>query len=170
MVDTLTENGWLRVSGCLALEGDRSADPDHLVPRSHHKCRGHWSTAMSRLDYSVPTASLAFSKPVLDEAQGLEGSPSSFLQRTVGTGSPRASHLNSTLWSTSITWLPGRRTKLGRSAWMETGQGFDYRPEEVLCSQAVRKAAPAPAQAPQPFPQLVAVPVSADTDNSTVLQ
>lgn len=43
-------------------------------------------------------------------------SPSSFLQRTVGTGSPRASHLNSTLWSTNTTWLPGRRTKLGRSA------------------------------------------------------
>lgn len=30
-------------------------------------------------------------------------SPSSFLQRTVGTGSPRASHLNSTLWSTNTT-------------------------------------------------------------------
>lgn len=43
-------------------------------------------------------------------------SPSSFLQRTVGTGSPRASHLNSTLWSTSTTWLTGRCTKLGRSA------------------------------------------------------
>lgn len=27
-------------------------------------------------------------------------------------------------------------------------QGFDYRPEEVLCSQAVRKAAQAPTQAP----------------------
>lgn len=47
-------------------------------------------------------------------------SPSSFLQRTVGTGSPRASHLNSTLWSTNTTWLPGRRTKLGRSVSMKT--------------------------------------------------
>lgn len=46
-------------------------------------------------------------------------SPSSFLQRTVGTGSPRASHLNSTLWSTNTTWLLGRRTKLGRSAEMK---------------------------------------------------
>lgn len=45
-------------------------------------------------------------------------SPSSFFQRTVGTGSPRASHLNSTLWSTNTTWLLGRRTKLGRSAEM----------------------------------------------------
>lgn len=46
-------------------------------------------------------------------------SPSSFLQRTVGTGSPRASHLNSTLWSTNTTWLPGRCTKLGRSTAQE---------------------------------------------------
>lgn len=46
-------------------------------------------------------------------------SPSSFLQRTVGTGSPRASHLNSTLWSTNTTWLLGRRTKLGRSEWIK---------------------------------------------------
>lgn len=44
-------------------------------------------------------------------------------------------------------------------------QGFDYRPEEVLCSQAARKAARAPAQAPQPLSQLTAMPVSAETDN-----
>lgn len=47
-------------------------------------------------------------------------------------------------------------------------QGFDYRPEEVLCSQAVRKAVQNPAQAPQPFSQLTTMPVSADTDNSMV--
>lgn len=49
-------------------------------------------------------------------------------------------------------------------------QGFDYRPEEVLCSQAVREAAPAPAQAPQPLSQLTAMPVSGQADNSTVRQ
>ena len=47
-------------------------------------------------------------------------------------------------------------------------QGFDYRPEEVLCSQAVRKAAQGPAQAPQPVSQLTTTPVIADTDNSLV--
>lgn len=41
----LPENGWLRVSGGFALEGDGPANPDHLVPRSHHKHRGHWRTA-----------------------------------------------------------------------------------------------------------------------------
>lgn len=45
-------------------------------------------------------------------------------------------------------------------------QGFDYRPEEVLCSQAVRKAAPAPAQAPRLLSELTATPVSTGTDNS----
>lgn len=45
-------------------------------------------------------------------------------------------------------------------------QGFDYRPEEVLCSQAVRKAALASAQSPQ----LTTMPVSAETDNSIVHQ
>lgn len=35
-------------------------------------------------------------------------------------------------------------------------QGFDYRPEEVLCSQAAREEAPA--QAPQPFSQLTTMP------------
>lgn len=29
-------------------------------------------------------------------------------------------------------------------------QGFDYRPEEVLCSQAARKAAPGPSSGPSP--------------------
>ena len=56
------------------------------------------------------------SGPVGESYLPLGRSPSSFLQRTVGTGSPRASHLNSTAWSTNTTWLPGRRTKLGRSA------------------------------------------------------
>lgn len=45
-------------------------------------------------------------------------------------------------------------------------QGFDYRPEEGLCSQAVRKAAPAPAQAPRLLSELTATPVSTGTDNS----
>lgn len=47
-------------------------------------------------------------------------------------------------------------------------QGFDYKPEEVLYSQAVRKAAPAPApeQAPQLFFPLTTMPVSTETDNS----
>lgn len=49
-------------------------------------------------------------------------SPSSFLQRTVGTGSPRASHLNSTLWSTNTTRLSGRCTKLGRSTSIKTNK------------------------------------------------
>lgn len=49
-------------------------------------------------------------------------SPSSFLQRTVGTGSPRASHLNSTLWSTNTTRLSGRCTKLGRSTSIKTNR------------------------------------------------
>ena len=49
-------------------------------------------------------------------------------------------------------------------------QGFDYRPEEVLCSQAVRKAAQAPTQAPQPFSQLTTMPVNTETDNSMVHQ
>lgn len=64
-------------------------------------------------------------KRMEDRGPGVEAylplgrSPSSFLQRTVGTGSPRASHLNSALWSTNTTWLLGRRTKLGRSEWMK---------------------------------------------------
>lgn len=45
-------------------------------------------------------------------------------------------------------------------------QGFDYKPEEVLYSQAVRKAAPAPEQAPQLFFPLTTVPVSTERDNS----
>lgn len=45
-------------------------------------------------------------------------------------------------------------------------QGFDYKPEEVLYSQAVRKAAPAPEQAPQLFFPLTTVPGSTETDNS----
>lgn len=69
-------------------------------------------------------------REVLCDERGLVGesylplgrSPSSFLQRTVGTGSPRASHLNSTAWSTNTTWLPGRRTKLGRSAGKKTAR------------------------------------------------
>lgn len=47
-------------------------------------------------------------------------------------------------------------------------QGFDYRPEEVLCSPAVGEAAPALAQAPQPRSQLTTMPVSAQTDHSVV--
>lgn len=47
-------------------------------------------------------------------------SPSSFLQRMVGTGSPWASHLNSTLWSTRTDWLLGFRKKLGLSAHKHT--------------------------------------------------
>lgn len=58
--------------------------------------------------------------PVDESYLPLGRSPSSFLQRTVGTGSPRASHLNSTLWSTNTTWLLGRRTKLGRSLGIKT--------------------------------------------------
>lgn len=49
-------------------------------------------------------------------------------------------------------------------------QGFDYRLEETLCSQAVREAAQAPAQAPQPFSQLTTMPVKANADNSMVDQ
>lgn len=45
-------------------------------------------------------------------------------------------------------------------------QGFDYKPEEVLCSQAVEEVAPVSAQAPQPRSQLTTMPVSAQTDNS----
>lgn len=41
----LPENGWLWVSSCLTLEGDGSANSNHLVPWSHHKCWGHWRTA-----------------------------------------------------------------------------------------------------------------------------
>lgn len=41
-------------------------------------------------------------------------------------------------------------------------QGFDYRPEEVLCSQAVGEEAPAPVQAPQPFSQLTTMHESID--------
>lgn len=47
-------------------------------------------------------------------------------------------------------------------------QGFDYRPDEMLCSQAVGKAVLVPAQAPQPFSLLTTVPVSRDAHNSTV--
>lgn len=47
-------------------------------------------------------------------------------------------------------------------------QGFDYRPEEMLCSQAVGKAVLVPAQAPQPFSLLTTMPVSRDAHNSTV--
>lgn len=65
--------------------------------------------------------------PVDESYLPLGRSPSSFLQRTVGTGSPRASHLNSTLWSTNTTWLPGRRTKLGRSVQMKTAPTFKVR-------------------------------------------
>lgn len=42
----LPENGWLWVSSGLALEGDSSANPNHLVPWSDHKCWGHWRTAI----------------------------------------------------------------------------------------------------------------------------
>lgn len=49
-------------------------------------------------------------------------------------------------------------------------QGFDYRPEEVLCSQAVKEAAAAPAQAPQPFSRLTTMPVGEEADNSMMLQ
>lgn len=59
-------------------------------------------------------------------------SPSSFLQRTVGTGSPRASHLNSTLWSTNTTWLPGRRTKLGRSALMKKAHKWNITEHRII--------------------------------------
>lgn len=45
----LPENGRLRVPGGFALEGDGPADPDHLVPRPHHKHRGHWGTAQKTL-------------------------------------------------------------------------------------------------------------------------
>lgn len=41
----LPENGWLRVPGGFALEGDGPANPDHLVPWSHHKHRRHWRMA-----------------------------------------------------------------------------------------------------------------------------
>lgn len=51
-------------------------------------------------------------------------------------------------------------------------QGFDYRPEEVLCSQEVRKGSlgpgnrpPAPAPAPHLPSELTATPVSTKTDN-----
>lgn len=42
----LPENGWLWVSSGLTLEGNSPANSNHLVPRSHHKCWGHWRTAM----------------------------------------------------------------------------------------------------------------------------
>lgn len=42
----LPENGWLWVSSSLALEGDSSANPNHLVPWSHHECWGHWRATM----------------------------------------------------------------------------------------------------------------------------
>lgn len=45
----------------------------------------------------------------------LGSSPSSFLHRTVGTGSPRASHLNSALSSTVTAKLLGLFTKDGLS-------------------------------------------------------
>lgn len=41
-------------------------------------------------------------------------------------------------------------------------QGFDYRPEEVLCSQAVRKGT----LAPRLLSELMATPVCTETDNS----
>lgn len=47
----LPENGWLWVSSGLALEGDGSANTNHLVPWSHHKCRGHWRTAMTKVSH-----------------------------------------------------------------------------------------------------------------------
>lgn len=43
---SLPKNSWLWVSSGLTLEGDSSADPNHLVPWSHHKCWGHWRTDM----------------------------------------------------------------------------------------------------------------------------
>lgn len=49
----LPENGWLWVSSGLALEGDSSANPNHLVPWSHHKCRGHWRTAMRTVSQRI---------------------------------------------------------------------------------------------------------------------
>lgn len=86
-----------------------------------------WSSRISYLGAKRAVKDLRSRRPqtsLEDTAKGqaylpLGRSPSSFLQRTVGTGSPRASHLNSTLWSTSTTWLTGRCTKLGRSASVE---------------------------------------------------
>lgn len=49
----LPENGWLWVSSGLALEGDSSANPNHLVPWSHHKCWGHWRTAMRMVSQRI---------------------------------------------------------------------------------------------------------------------
>lgn len=43
---SLPEYGWLWVTSGLALEGDGSANPNHLVPWSHHKRRRHWRTTV----------------------------------------------------------------------------------------------------------------------------
>lgn len=50
---TLPENGWLWVSSGFTLEGDSSANANHLVPWSYHKCRGHWRTAMRMVSHWI---------------------------------------------------------------------------------------------------------------------
>lgn len=83
---------------------------------SEHRIRRRWGEGEGRMVLCDERTAVLISYLPLGR------SPSSFLQRTVGTGSPRASHLNSTLWSTNTTRLSGRCTKLGRSTSIKTNK------------------------------------------------
>lgn len=56
----LPENGRLWVSSGLTLEGDSSANSNHLVLRSYHKCWRYWRTAMKMVSQWIDKHTTAY--------------------------------------------------------------------------------------------------------------